>query len=97
MLAAAFALRNQQLAELIGRHRIAEQVSLSVVAAVLAQERELSLVLDAFGDDLELEAVTHLNDRIDDRGVVAIDGHVAHERLIDLERADRELLKRAQR
>ena len=50
----------QQLAELVGRDGIAEQMALRVVAAVLAQELELRFGLDAFGDDLEPQAVRHL-------------------------------------
>ena len=86
---------SKQLAKFVGRDGIAEQVPLRVVAAVLAQELELRFGLDAFGDDLEPQAVRHLDDGVDDRGIVAIDGHVAHERLVDLQRVDRELLQRA--
>src|SRR5512143_2979499 len=92
VLAAALGLGDQELAELVGVHGVTEQMALCIVAAVLAEEIELRFGFHAFRDHLELQAVRHLNDRVDDRGIVAVDGHVAHERLVDLQRVDRKLL-----
>jgi hypothetical protein len=38
--------------------------------------------------------MAHLDDGAHDGGVVGVGGRVAHEGLVDLERADRELLQR---
>ena len=48
-------------------------MALRVIAAVPAKELELRFRLDALGDDLEPQTVGHLDDRIDNRGVVTID------------------------
>src|SRR6185369_10159810 len=93
----AVGFREQHLAEPLRVDRVAEQMPLRIVAAVLAQELELLLGFDAFRDDLELEAMRHLDDRIDDCRVIAIDRDVADERAIDLQRADRKLLQRRKR
>ena len=92
-LAGAVGFGEQDLAEPVCIDRVAEEVALRVVAAMLAQEVELLLVLDAFRDHLELEAVRHVDDRVDDRRVVAVDRDVADERAVDLQRADRKLLE----
>ena len=49
--------------------------------------------LDALGDDLHAEAVTHVDDGAHQHRVGRIVGGVTHERLVDLERADRKLLQ----
>ncbi len=90
-------LVRQQHAQVVGGAGLAEQLALRLVAAGLAQERELLHGLDAFGDHLHAEAVAHLDDGAHQRRVVAVGGGVAHEGLVDLQRADRELLQRRQR
>ena len=50
-------------AEIVGSHGVPEQLALRIVAAMVAEEFELLLVLDPLGNDLELETVRHLNDR----------------------------------
>src|SRR3984885_10700738 len=78
-------------------HGIAEQTSLGVVAGGLAQEFELLARLDSLGDDLEIEALAHVDDGADDGRVVRVHGDVANEGLIDFQSADRELLQGRQR
>jgi len=62
----------------------------------MEQKVPLFLGLDSFRDDLQPEAAPHLDDRAHDGGVVGIGRCVGHERPVDLERADRELLQGAQ-
>ena len=62
-----------------------------------AQEFELLAGLDALGDHLEVEALAHVDDGSHDGGIVRIDRDVAHERLVDLQSADRELLQGGKR
>src|SRR5256886_14754787 len=66
------------------------------VAGVAAQELQLPLRLDALGDHFHAETAPHLDDGAHDGGVAGIVGRVAHEGLVDLERADRELLQRSE-
>lgn len=67
-----------------------------LVTGAPAQELDLLLVLDAFGDDLEPEIVPQRNARSNDRSVVGIDTDVLHERPIDFEAIDRKTLHVAQ-
>src|ERR1700741_1921557 len=83
-------LCEQQLAQLLGRQRTAEQIALHLVAAVLAQEAALLLGLHALGDHAQLEPVRQADDGAGDGFVALAAAQVAHEGLVDLERADRE-------
>jgi hypothetical protein len=49
--------------------------------------------LHAFGDDSHSQPVGELNDRAHDRVPVGIGGELGDERLIDLDRVNRERLK----
>jgi serine/threonine-protein kinase len=93
----AAALRQQEVEEVVGGHRLAEQAPLAVVAVAAPEEIELLLRLDALGDHVEAEVLAHLDDRAHECRVLARDVRVAHEGLVDLERADRELLQRRER
>ena len=53
--------------EFLDRHRLAEEKSLDVFTAPLAQERQLTAMLDAFGDHLHVEIVREIDDRLRDR------------------------------
>jgi hypothetical protein len=64
---------------------------------VLAQEFQLLAGFDAFGNDLEIEALAHVDDGAHDGGIVRVHGDVAHERLVDFQSADGKLLQRRQR
>src|SRR5690606_3321187 len=63
------ALLTQQLGELGGRHRSADEVALDLVAALALEKIHLGLGFDALGYHFELQAVHHGDDRPDDRGV----------------------------
>ena len=90
-------LSHQQFQVVVRTHRVPEQQTLDEIAAELLQEVELRFVLDAFSDNVHIEVPAHLNDRVDDRRVVRVRDNVPDERLVDLERADRELLQCTQR
>ena len=83
--------------QLRGGAGLAEQLSLREVARVPAQEIQLPQGLDTFGDDFHAEAASHLDDGFHDRRIAGVLAHVAYERLVDLQRADGELLQRRER
>ena len=56
--------------EALRGHRRAEEEALNAVAALVVEEFELLLGLHPFGDDLEIEAVSHVDDRADDGGAL---------------------------
>ena len=75
-------------------HTVAEMLNWAVMfGAIGAQEGELVPGLHALGNDVEIEPVAHLDDRRDDRGIVAVDGSVDHKRAIDLQRVNRKPLQ----
>src|SRR5688572_18843714 len=97
MCVGSLGLRQQQLEITLGAHGIAEQEALYIGAVESLQETELLFRLDALGNDIHLEATSHVNDSADDRCIVGVHGDIANERLVDLQSADRKLLQRAQR
>src|SRR5580765_7540486 len=86
------AVRGEAL-EIVGGHRPGEMVALHLVAGMFLQELELRAGLHALAHHLELEIVRERDDRLGDDALVrlsrSLDG--LHERLVDLERADRQL------
>src|SRR3546814_934197 len=82
-------LRTQQLGEFAGTDTGAVPKTLDLVAATGEQILFLLLGLDAFGNDADIKAARHRDDRIDDRGVGGIVGDVANERAVDLDLVDR--------
>ena len=78
----------KQLCELIGRDGPAEQVALYLVALARAQECQLLHRFHPLGDDLEAEALGHVDDGDDDGLVVDVMGQVLHEGLVNLELVD---------
>ena len=60
-----------------------------MVAAELDELPQLTKGLDTFGDHLEPEAVTELDDRLDDGRVLCFVAETGDEAAIDLQRADR--------
>src|SRR5260370_10789 len=93
----AVLLRGENGEQLPGLHGIPDQPPLRIIAAVPAQELELIARLDTLCDDFEIEALAHVDDGAHDGGVVRVDGHIAHEGLVDLQRSDGELLQGRQR
>src|ERR1700751_2495569 len=64
---------------LADRRRLADQVALHGVAALLREEGELLLGLDALGDDRHFEAVPEIDDGAHDRGRLRVAGEVDDE------------------
>ena len=54
------------------RNRAGKEKPFRLIAAVLSQERELSMVFNALGDDLQSEAMRHGYDGSCYRGVILI-------------------------
>ena len=72
------------------RHRPAEQVALSLIAAELPQPVALGGRLDALGDRAEAEVGRQVDDRGDDALVLLVGAHALHERLVDLDEGQRQ-------
>ena len=78
---------------LIGSEGLAEEESLHIVARLLAQVLQLLFILHTLGRDPEIQAFRHLDNRGDDRHVIAVPMQVMDEAAIDLELADGKLLE----
>jgi hypothetical protein len=76
--------------EFLRRQRFRKQVTLDFIAAMDTQELELLARLDSFGDDLQSQAVRHVDDRDRNSRVVGIGRDIADEGDIDLERIHEE-------
>ena len=77
--------------QLVRRQRLAEQVSLGDVAVQVAQRVQGLGVLDALGHHPHPEVVRQFDHRPDDCGVGVASQHLHHERLVDLQLADRQV------
>src|SRR5713226_9885340 len=75
------------------RQRPRKVIPLDLVTAVRAQEFQLLLGFDAFGNNLLLQAMRHTDDGDRNRSVIRIGGDVTDEGEVDLERIDREALE----
>ena len=93
----AFGLGKQQFKIVIGAHGVAKQQSLHISATEFLKETELILFFDTFCYYIHVQVAAHLNNRIDNRGVIGVSRDIPDKRLVDFECADRELLKRTQR
>src|SRR5690606_1067737 len=87
----------QEARELRRRHRSADQKALRAVAFQIHEALELLARLDAFCDDVELQAVRQLDDASHDAGGSRIPCHAMDERAIDLELIERQTTQVAQR
>ena len=63
---------------------------------MLPQKRQLGLGLHAFGDGFQVQPVGHLDDGLDNAGVLLVVGQALDKRLVDLELADAEAFQIAQ-
>src|SRR5690606_32343777 len=81
---------NDQGGGLVRRHRSAEVEALRLVAAQVAEEAQLALVLHALGDHLQAEVVGQGDDGADDGGVMLVAADTADETGVDLELVDRQ-------
>src|SRR5438105_2955461 len=83
----------QEIGKTCGGNGLAEIKPLSGMAAMHLQEFQLLGGLHALRDGLEMQALGHGDDGDDDGGVVGVAADAAHERLVDLERVNREALE----
>src|SRR5882724_10522508 len=79
------------------RRRLAEEIALDRVAALIRQEAELLLGFHAFGDNRHFETVAKADDRANDRRRLRIAPQIHDESPVDLDLVERERLKIAQR
>src|SRR5450755_1260210 len=77
--------------ELRERHGPADPVPLCVVDTHPAELIQRGLILNAFGDRLDLELVRDADDRLDDLTVLQVAEQVADELDVDLEVVDRQM------
>src|SRR5579872_3077540 len=82
---------------LIDRKRLADEVALDGVAALLGEEGKLLLGFHALGDDRHFEAVTKTDDRANDRRRLRAAAEIHDEGAVDLDLVERECLQIAQR
>src|SRR5205823_8717357 len=68
-----------------------EVKALHEVAAELLEAGELVRVFDALGDRRQTEGMGHLDDGLGDGGILGARRQTLHERLVDLDRVEREL------
>ena len=87
----------QQLRHRVDRQRAAQQIALHRRAAHLGKHVDLLLRLDAFRDDLELEALRHRDDRARDRGALLALDRVRGERVVELQLVERQLAQVGER
>src|SRR5215470_16561017 len=92
-----FEVSSQQCRELAARYRPVENVALHLVTGVIAQESFLVRALDAFGDDRQVQALAHGDDRLSDGLVLAVLDEVANEGAVHLQGVDREALDLCER
>jgi len=84
-------------AQLLQRHRAAEQVALNEIAARTLEKFVLLQAFHAFGDHLQMQGVRHDDDCLDDLHVRRGIGNVDDERTVDLQCVQRQALEIGQR
>ena len=81
----------QQPGEYRWCERPAEIKPLEFITAVLRQKGKLFGRLDAFGDDMQLEAMGQSDDRFDNCFIIGVGPDIFNEGAVDLQYVDREL------
>ena len=94
MCVRAFGLGKEQFKIVIGAHGVAKQKSLHIRATELLKEAQLILIFDTFCYYIHVQIAAHLNNRIDNRGVIGVSRNIPDKGPVDFKCADRELLKR---
>ena len=79
--------------ELMRRHRPPEQIALHLVATMLAQKLQLFVGFHALGDDCQVEAVGHGDDRTGNLRVLFAFGQTVDEGTVDLQDVDGNCLR----
>src|SRR5579859_1722870 len=82
--------RREPRSECSWSFRATQKVALDQVSTELAEQVQRGLVFDTFGDDQHPQTVAKPDRRRDDRLVARVRDQVAHERLVDLQLADRQ-------
>ena len=90
-------LRAEARRSTFGGHGAAVREALHRMRPVLGQELHLVERLDSLRNDVQVEHTAQVDEGTGDRRALAVATHVAHERLGDLERLDREPLQVAHR
>src|ERR1700692_1434923 len=83
------AVAAHQRGVLTDRQRLANEIALHCIAALVGEEAELLLGFHALGDDRHLEAVAKADDRPDDRRRLRIAPEIHDKGAIDLDLVER--------
>lgn len=75
----------QKFGELFGNYRTAEKVSLAFAASFFLQKMQLFLGLHALGDYAMFQALSDVNHRAENGGIVGIRGNIIDEAAIHLQ------------
>src|SRR5262245_3200319 len=90
-------LRGHELRfKLAGRHRPAEEIALSFLTSHGDEQIGNRTVLDSFRDNRQTELPAESDGRADDRRIIGVREQVEHERPVDLQSIERELLQVAE-
>src|SRR5690606_40670679 len=87
----------QQLGQHLRRHRLADQIALHLVTALITQERQLAVLLHPFGHHLQVHAVRHGDDGAHYGRVPGMFIQLVDEGAVDLQAVDGEVLEIGQR
>src|SRR5215207_8446045 len=85
------------LDKLFGYYRSPDQVSLYFIAPLVLQCREMRFGLNPFRNDGQPECMPHCDDCRGNGRIIRLEGNLPHERAIDLEGVEREVLEIAER
>ena|ERR1700735_2267613 len=88
--------RLEQCCELLRRERPAEMVSLRLIASMILEEGKILGGFNSFGNDSEMETLSHADNRTHNCSVTGRTGDLADEGLIDLEGIQRKFSQVAQ-
>jgi len=80
----------QKLRELLGNYRAAEKVSLALAAAFSLEKMQLFLGLHALGDDAVLQALSDVDERAQNGGIIRVRGNVIDEAAVHFQGIQRE-------
>src|SRR3954453_1794347 len=89
--------RGDGAAHRVGRYRVADEVALRLGTPEITEDLQLMHALHALGDHVETERTSHRHDGAYQRPIVGVVGHAVHERPVDLDPLQRELLQQRQR
>ena len=79
------------------RDRVAHQEALHLVALFVAQEIEMRLRLDAFGQNRDMQVLAEAQDRAHDRRRLMVGAHLVHEGAVELDLVERECVQGRER